>query len=293
MSELVTWGVKMPEELKNKMGEMLRESGLQGKEFVEHLATLYESSNIKQNQPLLTQDLEEVETITRRLINVFIGMGERVSITLKDKDEQYNSKINQQQEISNMLHGKVKEQEQEIVSLNGSNEHLRQVAEEAEDEKSNLKSEYEIKFNQLTELLESHKALIEEYKSKNDTLTGLLDEYKEYKENVKGLMSEIQKEQDEHRKTRDSLSQLQQKANHLEDLAKETKEKNKEELQGVKDKLAIEHEKESLKKDREYQNMIQSIREEYNTKVKVLLDELEGTKEISKPEKGKATTKKK
>jgi chromosome segregation ATPase len=285
MSELVTWGVKMPEELKSKMSELLRESGLQGKEFMEHLATLYESSNIKQNQPLITQDLEEVEAITRRLINIFTGMGERVTITLKDRDEQYNSKLNQQQEILSMLHGKVKEQEQEIISLKTSNENLKQESEEATEEKNNIKSDYATKVNQLTDLLDSNKALIEEYKSKNDTLTGLLDEYKEYKEKVKELMLEIQKEHAAHTITKDYLNQAQYKTEHLEEQAKEVKEKHKEEIQAVKDKLAIEHEKESLKKDREYQTMIQTIREEYNTKVKGLLDEIEVSRGGAKAEK--------
>jgi DNA repair exonuclease SbcCD ATPase subunit len=275
MSELVTWGVKMPEDLKEKISGLLKESGLQGKEFVECLVALYESSNMKQNQPLLTQDLEEVETIARRLLSIFTNIGERVTVTLRDREDQYNSKFNQQHEISNMLHGKVKDLEQEINDLKGSNDHLRQVAEEVTKEKVTLKNDYVTNISQLTELLESNKALIEEYKSKNDTLAGLIDEYNDYKEKVKGLTVEIHMEQEVHRVTKESLSLMQSKAGHLEQQVKEIKEKHKEELQTLKDKLNIECEKESLKKDREYQNMIQSIREEYNTKVKLLLDEIE------------------
>jgi chromosome segregation ATPase len=285
MSELVTWGVKMPEELKDKMSGLLKESGMPGKEFVEYLSTLYESSNMKQNQPLLTQDMAEVETITRRLLSIFTNIGERVTITLKDREDQHNAKLNQQQEILNMLHNKIKEQEEEINELKASNEHLRQIADESTQEKINTINESTTKAQQLNDLLESNKALIEEYKSKNDTLTGLLDEYKEYKEKVKYLSDEVQKEQESHRETRGSLSQLQQKIEHLEHQTKESKEKYKEELQALKDKLNIECEKESLKKDREYQNTIQSIREEYNTKVKALLDGLEVAKGNTKPEK--------
>jgi hypothetical protein len=122
--------------------------------------------------------------------------------------------------------------------------------------------------------------------TQNVTLTGLLDEYKEYKEKVKYLSDEVLKEQEAHRGTRESLSRLQQKTENFEHQAKETKEKHKEELQALKDKLIIECEKESLKKDWEYQNMIQSIREEYNTKVKALLDEKEVARGKTKPEKG-------
>jgi chromosome segregation ATPase len=279
MSELVTWGVKMSEDLKEKIGGLLKESGLQGKEFIEYLATLYENNQIKQNQPLMTQDFEEIETLTRRILSVFNNVGERVTTTLKDREEQHHGKLSQQQEILNMLHAKVKEQDQELEELKSSNDILRQQAEEAIDEKVNFKSDYITKVNQLTELMDSNKALIEEYKSKNDTLTGLLDEYKQYREQIKVISVEMEKEQGDHKATKEELRILQQKADHLEEQAKEIKEKHKGDQQALKDKMAIECEKESLKKDRDYQNMIQSIREEYNTKVKSLLDEIENVRD--------------
>jgi chromosome segregation ATPase len=286
MSELVTWGVKMSEELKEKIGGLLKESGLQGKEFIEYLATLYENNQIKQNQPLMTQDFEEMETLTRRILSVFNNVGERVTTTLKDREEQLHGKLSQQQEISNMLHVKVKEQDQELEELRGSNELLRQQVEEAIDEKINIKSDFITKVDQLMELMVSNKALIEEYKSKNDTLTGLLDEYKQYREQIKVISVEMAKEQEEHKETKEALRILQQKADHLDEQTKEIKEKHKSEQQALKDKMAIECEKESLKKDRDYQNMIQSIRDEYNTKVKSLLDEIESVRgDGSKPEK--------
>lgn len=272
MSELVTWGVKMPEELKDKMGEMLRDSGMQGKDFIEYLSTLYDSKMAKEKQPLLTQDIEEVETITRRILNIFVNVNERLSITMKDKDGQYESKLDQQQGIMNMLHVKVKEQENEIIGLRESNEQFKKVADEVNSDRVNLENNFVTQVNRLTELLESNKALIEEYRSKNDTLTGLLDEYKQYKEENKEIIRAVEKEQVEHLKSKEVLRECQGKVVNLESRIEEMTVKHQSELTTLTDKLSIEHEKESLKKDRDYQNLIQSIRDEYNQRVKDLLD---------------------
>jgi DNA repair exonuclease SbcCD ATPase subunit len=272
MSDLVTWGVKVTEEQKDKMRELLTGSGMDGKDFVEYLSTLYESKMSKEKQPLLKQDIEEVETITRRLLNIFINVNERLSITMKDKDGQYQTKLDQQQGILNMLHDKIREQEVELLGLRESNEQFKKIADDVNDYKVNAENNFVTQVNRLTELLDSNKALMEEYRAKNENLTELVNEYKGYKEKNKDLIREVENEQSLHVKSREALKDCDVKVIKLEGWINEMTVKHSDELKTLKDKLSIEHEKELLKKDREYQNMIQSIRDEYNQKVKELLD---------------------
>jgi hypothetical protein len=97
MSE--TWSVKVEQETKDKINEMADMSDFENRgEFIEHLLGLYNINSIKDEVPELSGDLDSPQTITKEITNIFTGMGEKMAIALREKDNKYQKKLNEKDE---------------------------------------------------------------------------------------------------------------------------------------------------------------------------------------------------
>lgn len=255
--KLTTWGVKVTDEVREKIKNAMEASGLQGKDFIESMVCLYEANLTKASQPILAQEIAELETITRRIISMYLGLGDRVKTILDEKDRVQQEQQEQNRETTKLLSCKIQELEEKITNLSEANLQLHQEKEESQQEKVNLENGYLTKVNQLTKLTMSNEALIEEYKQKNDNLTGLIGDYKQDRDKLQAVTFAAAAKDKE-------IQQLQDKVKAAAANA---------------EKQALEHEKQLLQKDRDYQAQLQTLREEYNNQVKELL------KQMQQPEK--------
>jgi hypothetical protein len=96
-AKLTTWGVKVSDEVREKIKNAMEASGLQGKEFMESMVSLYEANMMKDSQPILAQDISELETITRRIISMYVGLGERIKTLVDDKERHHQERSAQDQ----------------------------------------------------------------------------------------------------------------------------------------------------------------------------------------------------
>lgn len=67
-----TWGVKVPEELKEKVTEAMQNSGLSSKEFVENLLQTYELSHLKETQSVISPDIDELQALTLKILYILL-----------------------------------------------------------------------------------------------------------------------------------------------------------------------------------------------------------------------------
>lgn len=184
-----TFGVKVSEEIYEKVREVIETSGTSSKEWFERAIALYEMNAIKQGSSDYTQDLTELEHHTTRMYELIVNMIQR-SVHLKE----YAVK-----EVAEKLESK----EAIITDLQLQNQEFKQ---EVETKKAGILA-FEEQVEELGEkllanqtMLENNQALISEYKDKNDTLSGLVTKYQGYAEENEALKKSFEMEKTEWRK---------------------------------------------------------------------------------------------
>src|SRR6056297_3764870 len=97
MSE--TWSAKVSKETKEKINELADMSDFDNRgDFVEHLLGLYNINSVKDEVPELSGDLDSLQTILKEITNIFTGMGEKMAVALREKDNTYNEQLKEKDE---------------------------------------------------------------------------------------------------------------------------------------------------------------------------------------------------
>ena len=278
-AKLSTWGVKVSDDVREKLKNALDNSGLQGKDFMESLVSLYEAHILKDSQPIVAQEMGELEALTRRIMSMYVGLGERVKTLVDDKERQHQSAQEQDKETIRLLHGKIQELEEEKKDARETCVKLQQEADDLQKHKVNLEHDYITKVNGLTELQNSNRALIEEYKEKNDNLTGLIGEYKHYKDTMQAMKAEAEVREKEVGELQSKLDSTQHEIDALNAAMLAAEEKHRADRESLQDRLALDSEKHILKLEKEYQEHIQQVRDEYNQHVRDLLTQMQQAQE--------------
>ncbi|MGL5381727.1 hypothetical protein [Clostridium sp.] len=325
-----TWGLKLDAELKEKVQDIIKSDFESSKDFLEQLVSTYELNKIKQGESVLTSEVEELESLTRRINGIFINANARVNTMLRDKDVQAEKQVELKSQLIERLQVNISKLEQEKVDAANK---LNDI--------DKLNEEYKEEIKHLTESNQTLNALVTEYKDKNDTLAGLLAEYKEDGEDAKKVRVENNELKDKLYSAEDQVSkyeneisrykeqlvnqedrykmQLQDKANnynesiqnieaklqeqekaHKESI-EQVEERNRKELETVRREAEVEANLKILELQQEYQKKIQDIQERHNIEIeqyqgkyKDLLEKLEENKvsTIATPKGSKGTTSK-
>jgi chromosome segregation ATPase len=241
-----TWGVKITEELKQKLTKLIEESGLTAKDFIEELVQVYEAQKTKEVVPAISSDIEEVQTLTKRLVDIYLNMGQKVLNLQKAKDEEYAKAIAQKDSLIASLQDKIAELQEENKKFNAQIQEL-----------VNSQNELKSKVDQLEEVNQKNNDLIAEYRQKIESLTGLVDEYKGFEKENKALRNEIDK-------LKVDLEAKDREIKELKDsLAFDLKQAN------------IEKEKTVLELKKHHQDEIQKLQDEYTAKIRALQEQVD------------------
>lgn len=290
-----TWGLKLDLDLKEKVQEIIKTDFESSKEFLEQLVNMYELNQLKQGDNVLTSEIEELESLTRRINNVFINANAKINTMLQDKDATAARQVELKSSLIERLQGTIAKLEEEKEQISTINDSL-----------VNSNTEYSQSVNQLTKSNQTLDDLVGEYKEKNDTLTGLLAEYKADREQNKAL-------QEENRELQNKLQELNAVATEqakqvigLGDKLQEQATKHENDLQGLLDRQADELDTTKRKAEidanmtilalqQEHQAKIQALQDKHNTdieqyqsKYRELLEQLEQQKKTTKPKTTKA-----
>lgn len=291
-----TWGVKVPEDLKEKIVRVMQGSGLSGKEFMESMLQAYMIKEMKENQPLMAPDLGELQVVTNRMVTIYANLGERLNNLVADKDSYYSAELDKKEKTINALGEKISAMESSLSDANTEKEEANNYALELKKQKRDLE-----------DLLETHRALVAEYKEKNGTLTGMLIDFNDQKKKFEQLRKELDEKEAE---ARQLSFQMEGQKKDIEILNKENegfKAKHKESIEilnkeiervkvGHKDvietlkathndamdrmveKMELEKERAILVARVEYQNKLEEARAKSNDRIEELLIELQEKK---------------
>jgi len=245
-----TYSVKISEEDQERLKNLVGESGMSSKEFFTNLLSIYELQRAKELAPIITADVEELETLTRRINGIFVNVAERVNTLQRDTAEQMRQAQDTntgtiellQQRISGLEEERLQD-EQRIQGFISDKE----LAESRTDE-----LQHRIKDMEAAAV--DKQALIDQYKEKLDTQTGIVNEYKQAADEAKAI---------------------QRENNELEAKIKEQ--------QAQLDALGLERDRQVIELERQHTRELQALQAEYSGKlneyestVRGLLDQLQG-----------------
>ena len=298
-------GIRLDTEERKRFDEFVGEEGKNNKDFLNTLLNLYELNKGKVKNINLVGEIDVLEGYTNKIHQAFINVIDKLESQKGDISE--NGQKNLQ-----IYKDKVSDLQNEIDSvtlLNSMNEEKLIIL---SNDNTSLKEQH----NQLQESSQDKLTIIKEYQSKNDTLTGILEEYKQYKVEVEQYKKSLSEIQSKNIELKDSLKDKDFTVNNLskdivnlkEDHEKsingltksqeQLKDKHIEDIQQLNDKASITMDKALLKLQKEQQEQLNQNQvnhnaeiQEYQSKYKSLLEELEKKKPTPRAKKDNAASK--
>jgi chromosome segregation ATPase len=285
-----TFGVKVSEELHERVKNMIESSGGSAKEWFEKAVSLTEVQNLKDGSGEFKQDLTELDMHTSRIYGLVANMIQRANYLKDDAVKGLNEKLESRELTISSLQENVKEMKEKLSR-----------AEEEAKLFANEKEELAQQAEDLRAVNANNQALIQEYKDKIDTLSSLVNEYKGYsvenaalkegfaqeKENMRAEFE--QKENGMKSSIEELKATVHNQAEQLERLGerlKNTASEKEREAQAYKDDLEnqltrlaerkdLERERVVLDIERQYQQKLQEVHEQYNEKIGRLYEKFE------------------
>lgn len=298
-------GIRLDTEERKRFDEFVGEEGKNNKDFLNTLLNLYELNKGKIKNINLVGDIDVLEGYTNKIHQAFIGIIDKLESQKDDISE--NSQKNLQiykEKISNLQN-----EIDSVTLLNSINEEKLIILSK---DNTSLKEQH----NQLQESALDKLTIIKEYQGKNDTLTGILEEYKQYKVEVEQYKKSLADTQSKNIELKDSIKDKDFTVNNLrkdivnlkEDHEKaineltksqeQLKAKHIEDIQQLNDKASITMDKALLKLQKEQQEQLSQNQlrhnaeiQEYQSKYKSLLEELEKKKPTPRVKKDSAAAK--
>ena len=259
----VTFGVKVPEEMKNELSELMKDSSLSGKEFMGLLLASYKLEKGKKDNNLFENDLGELQTLLKRVQSIYIHMIEKSQLNhqehIKDIKEEIEAHLKEKEilienqkrveadlEVNNQKVGKyiieIDNLKKELESSNHTKEQLHQQL-------SNhllLHTKFEEEISILKTQLEDSKRLEIEIEERNEENNKLKNRSDELASEIWFLQREIEKLKEEkiqlENQAKFEITQIKDKHDlQLKNSLLEQKLSFKEEIACLKEEISKAH----------------------------------------------------
>lgn len=251
----VTFGVKVPEEMKIELSDIMKNTDLSGKEFMNMLLTAYKLESNKKQQNFYAQDIEELQRLLNRIQGIYLNLGQKTEFIIEEK-LQDGQKIIEEKEL------KLTEFLEKIDSLEKAVENKEKTLKES---KKNIDEMNKNHLGMINELDDSKKQL------KNNQL--LYDKYeseiKQLQKTIEGfkrLELEIEERNEENQKLKTRNDEI---ASEMWFLQRDM-DKLKEELAGVIVKSEEDQDKIKKNYELELKNQLLEQKLEFNTQINLL-----------------------
>lgn len=277
---------RLKEDTKENIKRQLTELGLTQEEYFNKVVSVMELENVKKNN-IFAVDATELQQLTQRICNIFIGLCDQGNSFLSNKSEELEQLKNKYKDMLLDKDNSITKQNEELQQVYNNISILQSENDNNKNELMNIKTEYNKQLQQLENNLKDKTLIVEEYKQKNDMLLSDLQEGKQYKEQYKALQKEMEQLKVDNESLKDINNKLINdnnlvnnklnnnaemiefyKSNNTELKAdikvleqqhkqeiEQYKEEQKEQLQGQEKTLQSKYEVELSKKDLEIQKL--------------------------------------
>ncbi|MGL5675683.1 MAG: hypothetical protein ACRDDX_04695 [Cellulosilyticaceae bacterium] len=254
----VTFGVKVSEEMKGELSELMKGTQLTGKEFMNLLVHTYKLEQEKAKESVISSDIDELQRLLQRIQHLYINMNERTQLVVEDRLGEKDEVIKKKDEEIEALKEQIKELEEkeqegvkahqvleeEIVDKDKEIIRLKETIDEQKvqiKQQSMLEAKFEQEVKRLTEQISQYERLQLEIDERNEEITKLKNRNDE-------LASEVWFMQRENEK--------------LQKEQENTLEKKEHELEEVKSRYALENKNALLEQKLQFNQKIEILREE-------------------------------
>ena len=174
-----TWSAKIEDEQKENLQNLIDESGLSAKDFLESLISIYELNKSKVHIKEISEDITEVQQLTLRMTNIFINVAERIESIKSFAEADKIKSLEERQNIISTLTEKVSILNEKIKISEEEKGQVEKEHDRISVEMVNLRSMYDKEVNQYTEVNRNNQQLIAEYRDKIDNLSTLVSEFQD------------------------------------------------------------------------------------------------------------------
>ncbi|MBU3810993.1 MAG: hypothetical protein H9893_05000 [Candidatus Niameybacter stercoravium] len=254
----VTFGVKVPEEMKNELAEIMKSTQLTGKEFMGLLLTTYKLEQKKQAEDLLVKDIDELQRLLQRIQTMYLNVSERVGLIVEERIGEVEAVVVQKEEEKEALIKEKSLLEEKINNLLKEKEEAKDRYEALEKAYSELEeqiSEQKIQIKQHHTLCEKYEEQIVGLKEKNSKWERLeveIEERNEENERLKVRNDEVSSE----------LWFAQREIEKLKESLKQEEDGKNKELTALKEKYDLELQNSLLEQKLIFTNKIEVLKEE-------------------------------
>lgn len=267
----VTFGVKVPEEMKNELAEIMKSTQLTGKEFMGLLLTTYKLEQKKQAEDLLVKDIDELQRLLQRIQTMYLNVSERVGLIVEERIGEVEAVVVQKEEEKETL---IKEKSLLEEKINN----LLKEKEEAKDRYVALEKAYSELEEQISEQkiqIKQHHTLCEKYE---EQIVGLKEENSKW-ERLEIEIKERNEENERLKVRNDEVSSelwfAQREVEKLKELLKQEEDGKNKELTTLKEKYDLELENSLLEQKLVFTNKIEVLKEEQHKVQQELNDRIQ------------------
>ncbi|MBU3184537.1 hypothetical protein [Clostridium estertheticum] len=267
--------VRISDEVKQKFNELAQSEGINNKEFMEQVVKYYELNKAREEDSNMSSDINELQTITNRISDIYINIVERNNIkTLEVKNVHKNELVDKEKEVQKLyeniisLKEEKKEENKKIILLEKDQSDNKRIVKELQENAKSLKTLNNMQGEKILKLNETNEKYIK-YKDENLVLKTELD--KLINENIQLKQDLSNKNEEARRLTNQADESNQINKNKIDEL--ETKAKLDIEMQ--KERGIFQMDKELLKLKEQQQLKMQELQESFNDRINKLLKEKE------------------
>lgn len=267
----VTFGVKVPEEMKNELAEIMKSTQLTGKEFMGLLLTTYKLEQKKQAEDLLVKDIDELQRLLQRIQTMYLNVSERVGLIVEERIGEVEAVVVQKEEEKEAL---IKEKSLLEEKINN----LLKEKEEAKDRYVALEKAY----SELEEQISEQKIQIKQYhtlcEKYEEQIVGLKEENSKW-ERLEIEIKERNEENERLKVRNDEVSSelwfAQREVEKLKELLKQEEDGKNKELTTLKEKYDLELQNSLLEQKLVFTNKIEVLKEEQHKVQQELNDRIQ------------------
>lgn len=257
----VTFGVKVPEEMKNELSLMMKEHTLSGKEFMSMLLASYKLDQAKDEGKMYESDIMELQNLVKRIQGIFFNMVEKSKMNQKEEQEALEKVIEAQKAEKEELLLKKDELEKALAEAKVKEAEHYKKEEALVKEVEAAQRETKLQKVQLENNLLLHKKFEEEVTTLKARIASL-----------ERLELEIEERNDENTKLKTRNDELASEVWFLQrDAEKNTKEKEQllatqqKEATHLKEQFALQLKNELLEQKLRFSEEISKLKDEISS----------------------------
>ena len=169
----VTFGVKVSEEMKNELSELMKINQLSGKEFMQLLLTTYKIEQAKQEDDLFASDMSELQILLQRIQNIYLNISEKSKLMVNHQIKAVEEEKKRQEEETKQLKEELTNLQKKIMLLEEENRALSELIKNLEEENNHILNEKEEHKNQIKNYVLLHTKFQQEIKLLEEKIENL------------------------------------------------------------------------------------------------------------------------